>query len=259
MDTQPQQVYWDEIAEEYQRLTRISTDDFHFGPLLPGDLELQILPEITSGMSCLELGCGAAQNSIALARRGAVCTAIDISSHQIQHAAQLAAAAKVDIELHCLPLEETLDWPGGQYDLVHSVFALPFIADPEGFVRQGAAKVSPGGTFLLATAHPVFSGEWLEVEDEEMGIFLPSYFEPDDDLRQTSDGRIIGSSAYPISMISDWIHSAGLRNLRLWEPKPLPLDALDRAPYRSPAWADLHPKLAVAPVAVIYRAKAPRD
>jgi SAM-dependent methyltransferase len=109
MDTQPQQVYWDEIAEEYQRLTRISTDDFHFGPLLPGDLELQILPEITSGMSCLELGCGAAQNSIALARRGAVCTAIDISSHQIQHAAQLAAAAKVDIELHCLPLEETLD------------------------------------------------------------------------------------------------------------------------------------------------------
>ena len=53
---QPQQTYWDEIANDYQRLTSISTDDFHFAPLLPGDRQLGILPEISPGMRCLELG-----------------------------------------------------------------------------------------------------------------------------------------------------------------------------------------------------------
>jgi SAM-dependent methyltransferase len=254
MNTQPQEDYWNEIADDYQRLTHISTDDFHFGPLLPGDQQLDILPPITAGMRCLELGCGAAQNSIALAKRGGICTAVDISSKQLAHAERLAETEGVTLALHCCPLEDATAWPDGQYDLVHSVFALPFVAEPEEFIRQAASKVKPGGMLLLTTSHPLFSGEWLELEDEEMGIFLPSYFEPADDLRQTKDGRIIGSASYPISTVSEWIYAAGLRDLRLWEPRPLAQGELNSAPYFSPAWADLHPKLATTPVAAIYTA-----
>ena len=163
----------------------------------------------------------------------------------------------MDIDLRCLALEDLAAWPEVQYDLVHSVYALPFIADPETFIKRAAACVAPGGTFLLVTQHPVFSAEWLELEDEEMGLFMPSYFEPPEDIRQTSDGEIIGSAAYPISAISEWIHSAGLRDLRLWEPKPLPIETLDQAPYHSPAWIELHDKLSCAPVAIIFSATAP--
>ena len=254
-----QRTYWDQIADDYQRLTAIATDDFHFGPLLPGDRQLGILPEIAPGTTCLELGCGAAQNSIYLAKQGAACTAIDISPKQIEHARALAEQHGVSIDLGCLPLEDTDGWPEGPFDLVHSVYALPFIAEPEAFIRRAAESIAPGGTLVLATQHPVFAAEWLELEDEEMGLFLPSYFEPPDDLRETEAGEIIGSSAYPISTVSEWIHEAGLRNLRLWEPQPLPLEPLDTAPYHSPAWKELHPKLAAAPVSIIYRAEMPKQ
>ncbi len=254
----PQQTYWDQIADDYQRLTTISTDDFHFGPLLPGDSQLGILPAIAPGATCLELGCGAAQNSITLAKHGAVCTAIDISPAQIEHAKALSRQHDVDIDLRCLALEDGAAWPEARYDFVHSVYALPFVDDPEAFIKHATERVAPGGTLLIATQHPVFAAEWLELEDEEMGLFLPSYFEPPEDLRQTKDGKIIGSSAYPISTISKWLHAAGLRDLRLWEPEPLPIEALNQAPYQSPAWQELHPKLAAAPVSIIYRAEMPR-
>ncbi|MBL7012580.1 MAG: hypothetical protein ISR85_06605, partial [Kiritimatiellales bacterium] len=38
--------YWNDIAELYQKETRISTSDFHYGPLLPGDSQLELLPNI---------------------------------------------------------------------------------------------------------------------------------------------------------------------------------------------------------------------
>jgi 2-polyprenyl-3-methyl-5-hydroxy-6-metoxy-1,4-benzoquinol methylase len=253
--TQPQRSYWDQISGDYQALTTIATDDFHFGPLLPGNSTLGILPEIAVGTTCLELGCGAAQNSIFLASRGARCTAVDISAEQIKHAQLLGERHKVNLDLYCLPLEDTDAWPTGQFDLVHSVFALPFIANPEMFIKRAAESVAPGGTLILVTQHPIFAAEWLELEDAEMGLFLPSYFEPADDLRETQEGQIIGSSSYPVSTVSAQIHEAGLRDLQLWEPEPLPQERLREAPYHSPAWIELYPKLASAPVAVVYKAR----
>jgi SAM-dependent methyltransferase len=251
-----QQIYWDNIADDYQRLTNISTLDFHFGPLLPGDSELKILPEIRPEMRCFEAGCGAAQNSIYLAKHGAACTAVDVSPCQIEHARQLAHKNGVSISLLAGPLEEEQCWPTKEsFDLVHSVYALPFIATPQAFIQRAADLLVSGGTLVLATQHPVFCAEWLELEDEELGLFLPSYFEPPEDIRQNEDGSLIASRAYPIASISQWFWDAGLRNLRLWEPQPLPLTRIHQAPYHSPAWIELHPKLRAAPVSAIYRAE----
>ena len=72
--------YWEEIAAAYQTETVISTDDFHYGPLIAGDSTLKLLPETLEGLDCLEVGCGGAQNSIYLAKHGANCTAVDISA-----------------------------------------------------------------------------------------------------------------------------------------------------------------------------------
>jgi len=250
-----QKTYWDTISDDYQKLTTIKTSDFHFGPLLPGNSNLNILPEIKTGTTCLELGCGAAQNSIFLAKQGATCTAIDISPKQIKHANTLAEKHNVNISLDCFPLENGDAWPNQKFDLVHSVYTLAFIKNPEEFIKNAVDNLAPGGTFLLITKHPIFCAEWLELEDEEMGLFLPSYFEPIDDMRENSKGDLIISRSYPISTISNWIHKAGLQNLQIWEPQPLPVDKLESAPYHSPAWIDLHPKLSAAPVSIIYSAQ----
>ena len=54
--------YWDDLAEVYQKETRISTTDFHYGPLLPGDSTLQLLPSIGKNdpkhFQALEIGSG---------------------------------------------------------------------------------------------------------------------------------------------------------------------------------------------------------
>jgi cyclopropane fatty-acyl-phospholipid synthase-like methyltransferase len=253
----PQKIYWDSIADDYQKLTSISTDDFHFGPLLPGDSILKILPELPAGSTCLELGCGAAQNSIFLAKQGADCSAIDISPQQIEWARKLADANSVKIELSAAPLEEESAWPDRKFDRVHSVYALPFIEEPQHFIEMAASRLAPGGTLLLVTKHPMFCSETIELEDEETGLFMPSYFDPPEDIRSTPSGEIIASRAYPVSTVAHWIHAAGLRDLRIWEPEPLPKTELHKAPYYSPAWIEMHDKLATAPVSIIYTATIP--
>ena len=253
----PQQIYWDSIADDYQSLTSISTDEFHFGPLLPGNDKLNILPPISGSSTCLELGCGAAQNSIELAKLGADCTAIDISPRQIRRARELARLNDVEIELYSAPLENASAWPDKKFSLVHSVYALPFIEDPQTFIERAAASLTPGGTLLLVTKHPVFCAEPIETEDDEVGLFLPSYFDPPEDIRAAPSGEIIASRAYPIATVANWIYDAGLRNLRIWEPSPLPREHLTKAPYHSPAWIELYDKLTAAPVSIIYSAAIP--
>ena len=40
--TSPSRMYWDAAADLYQNQTRISCEDFHYGPLLPGDSDLRL-------------------------------------------------------------------------------------------------------------------------------------------------------------------------------------------------------------------------
>ena len=65
-----QRRYWDGLSARYQRVMEISTDDFHYGPQIPGESRLHLLPPLKSGMRALELGCGGGQNSVWLAKQG---------------------------------------------------------------------------------------------------------------------------------------------------------------------------------------------
>lgn len=272
--------YWNDLADHYQKQTRISTNDFHYGPLLPGDSTLALLPPIgktggqtlqglektvtavSSGFQCLEIGCGAGQNSIFLARQGAECTAIDISEKMLAHGRKLAKKEKVVVDFRSISMDslETFQHPlrpssfakastdksdtppregitqtplhkrsattdeAGLFDLIHSSYALPFSADPEKVLADSAALLKPGGTLLLTTGHPLYAGEWLDIGDGEDGVFLPDYFRPDPDVRMSMDNSTMNAAQYwPISQIVEWIHNAGLLIERLLEPAPMPI------------------------------------
>src|SRR5512139_1952386 len=60
--------------------------------------ELQVLGDVR-GRDILELGCGAAQWSIALAKAGARPVGLDLSEKQLEHARRHMAAAGVDFPL----------------------------------------------------------------------------------------------------------------------------------------------------------------
>ncbi len=259
IDPDSNRIYWDALADEYQASTRISTDDFHFGPLLPGNRELRVLPRDVASRTCLEIGCGGGQNSIYLAKQGARCTAIDISEQQLVHGRRLAATANVEVTFECRDMEKLADRGLGTFDLIHSTHALPFTACPERVVANAADMLGASGMMVLTLSHPVFAGEWLEVDGEGAGLFLRDYFHPAADVRFTGGGdSFIQSCAHPIGTTIDWLIQAGLAVESVLEPEPLPIPTmtktaiLERVPYDSAAWRELYEQIAHVPVVVIF-------
>ncbi len=252
--------YWDDLAELYQKETRISTDDFHYGPLLPGDSSLRLLPNTGKSFQCLEIGCGAGQNSIFLAKQGAHCIATDISEEQLAHGRKLADAEKVEVDFRRVSMDAMGDL--GAFDLIHSTYALPFSANPQKVIADAAAILKPGGTFLLTTGHPLYAGEWLDIGDGEDGLFLPDYFRPAPDVRMSLDDKTMSAAqTWPISTLAEWIHAAGLVVERLLEPAPMPIpdmseeEIIAKVPYDSADWRALYPQLARIPVVVIFKCR----
>jgi ubiquinone/menaquinone biosynthesis C-methylase UbiE len=258
--------YWDRIAAQYQEQTWIACDDFHYGPLLPGDRLLQLLPKPLSGLKCLELGCGGAQNSIYLATRGACCYAVDISAAQLRCARRLAAAHAIRCSLVQADLD-ALPWvPEPYFDIVHSSYALPFLSDQKRLIDRAAKLLQPGGLLLLATAHPLATAEWLELEDGERGAFIKNYYAPTRTVRR-QPGKSAQAVMQPVSLaaLSDWLDGAGLQLQRLLEPAPVARARTSRAaplsspppnvPYWSLAWEEHRSQLEHVPGVVIVKAR----
>ena len=253
--------YWNSIADDYHRITRISCADFHYGPQIPGESSLHLLPEFTAGMTALELGCGGAQNSIWLAKQGVVCTAMDISSSQLEHAAKLAKKNHTAIEFIRSPLETFQESVGDRkFDFVHSSHAMEFVEEPDAVIRNMVRCLKPGGSLMISTVHPLYNGDWIACECEEDGdeaenlgdgLFLTSYFEPPDDIRD-EEGQHVVSRAHPVSSWFKWLRAAGLDVVALEEPA-----AVEKAPYTSDDWADHDGELDEIPSTVIFLARLP--
>jgi len=256
--------YWDALAPAYQQQTRIDSTDFHLGPLLPSATALDLMPPVQPNWRCLEAGCGAAQNSIYLARQGATCCAVDVSGRQLARGRELATEAGVELALQRASLTDLPPELTG-FDFIHSVYALPFVEDPGAAVAHLAGRLRPGGWLLLSVGHPLFAGEWLELGDEGEGMYLPDYFRPPADVRVADDAQESCAVAryYPLAHWFTWLRRAGLQVTALAEPEPAPLPQLTpterhaRVPYDSEAWDDLYPVVAKVPVVAVFVAQRP--
>lgn len=251
--------YWDAIAGEYQRETRIRVDDFHYGPLVPGDRELGLLPPAVAGLRCLELGCGGAQNSIYLASQGAHCVACDLSREQLATAQRLSLEYQTHVALVQADLDHLPFAAGPCFDLIHSGYALPFVQEPARLIRAAAERLVSGGVLLLSTSHPLAMGEWLEVDEGETGVFTQNYFQPAKDWRQEGETEEV-CQAVPVSTLLEWFRAAGLVVERFLEPAPQPRSVLsdralrDQAPYWSEDWLERRDELSRIPFLIVIRA-----
>lgn len=262
-----QRRYWNGLADDYHRQTRIAADDFHYGPQIPGERRLQLLPPLRRGQRALELGCGGAQNSLWLARKGLDCTALDLSAAQLRHARRLACAQGVSLRLLRSPIESFAAVVEGRFDLIHSSHALEFVEHPGAVVSAAAERLKPGGALVVSTDHPLYHGDWIDgiyeeeapagaAEEAARGLFLTNYFSPPDDVRE-SDGRVeVVAHAHPVSAWVRWILAAGLELTHLEEPAAVP--ATETPPYTSDDWAVPDGELDAIPGTLILVARKPR-
>lgn len=118
---------------------------------IPED-ELNMLGDV-AGKDVLELGCGAAEWSRALARRGARVTGLDSSQQRLAHARQAVEDEGLPVTLiHASA--ESIPLPDASFDLVVADWGAPSFADPHLFVPEVARVLRFGGVFTFSGATP---------------------------------------------------------------------------------------------------------
>lgn len=154
------------FCKNYLRNIQISTEDVHYGYLSPGEKELGLLgpTQNLKGKWIVEIGCGAAQNCIALAKWGANCTGIDISDAMLQIGRKLVKKEKVDIELICddarnlVELLKRSRYGHKKVSIFISSFAISFIChdivELLNLFKTVRQNIDPQGLFVFCFSHP---------------------------------------------------------------------------------------------------------
>lgn len=148
---------WDARSRQYQRETRKAgmyvTDEIEWGPNAFPEAEVRALGPLR-GKDVLEVGCGAAQFGIALARKGARITGIDVSREQLAAARRNVAAAGVAYRLERGNAEDLSRFRPRSFDLVVSDFAAGFL-DLDRLLPQVRRVLRPGGRVVLSWTSPI--------------------------------------------------------------------------------------------------------
>jgi len=240
--------YWENIVEQYQRESDISCTDFHYGPLIPGDRVLKLLPEYLKDLNCLEIACGGAQNSIYLAKNGARCTALDSSKAQITYAKKLAQENSTDINLKLMSMEE-ISPQLGNFDLIHSAYGFNFSSSFNDVIAISHELLNDNGVLIFSIPHPLFSGEFLELDDES-GLFIKEYFDIEPEQRFDEDGKeTIRSYFYSFDEITSILAENNFLIERICEP-----ELCDNPPYASELWEEYREQMQSFPGTLIIKA-----
>jgi ubiquinone/menaquinone biosynthesis C-methylase UbiE len=96
------------------------------------------------GKLLLDLGCGAGENSVYFAKKGARCVATDYSPGMVEVALELAARNGVEIEGRTANAM-ALDFPDNTFDFVYASNLLHHIPDPIIALKEMHRVLKPGG------------------------------------------------------------------------------------------------------------------
>ncbi len=139
--------------------------------------EIELLGDV-HGLRMVHLLCNSGNDTLSLARLGAIVTGVDISDEAITFAQRLSDESGIPATFE---RSDVFDWLAGaaqrdaRFDIVYSSYgAVHWIADL-GIWMSGIARViEPGGSFVLVDFHPaerMFDREWNHVG---------SYFPPEE-------------------------------------------------------------------------------
>ena len=191
--------HWNLSAKDYQNATQISTDVIHYGPYCPNEDELKLLGDV-KGKKIIELGCGGAQNSIALAKRGAICTGVDMSQEQLKFAKELAKSNKVEIYFIEGDIENLEMIEDDIFDIAISAIAFDWLQDLKKGFNECFRILKNGGILVFSIIHPFFIR--LGESPKDLKI-VSSYFERIDNFKESTGVMI----SFLIPTIGDVINN----------------------------------------------------
>lgn len=121
----------------------------------------------------LELGCGAARWSVALAQQGARVVGLDVSRERLRQAREASREGRRAISL-VQASGEQLPFRPGSFDLAFSDWGAMTFGDPLRTIPEARRVLRPGGRLAFATASP-----WRELSRNRATDRLePRLFQP---------------------------------------------------------------------------------
>jgi len=243
---------WNSMADNYQRLSEISVKDIHLSPLGEGEESLKIIKDF-KGKRFLELGCGAAQNTNACARKGGWGVGVDASIQQLNHAQRLK---NPNHNLELIRGDITsLDWIKTEtFDWILSMFAIEFVSNIDEFFAAAYRILRPNGRILFSTVHPLSSFEW---DTSENAVIAHDYFNPPVEIwaNEDDDQKELNLTIFrTIEEVVGSVLNQGFKILRLLEPRALSTQDSDSSPYKGPYWEPYRERLERIPFALVIEA-----
>ena len=166
---------WNNHALRYFKKSNFSYKIIDFGDArYATDDDLKLIPDV-HGKSILELGCGGANVGIALAKRGAKVTCVDISSVHLDVAKQKAQEHHVEIDFIESSIEKLDFSQFEKFDIVISICALQYVPNLSVTFEKVYNSLHRSGCFIFSTNDPVFysvASKFLWNEEN----LQPSYF-----------------------------------------------------------------------------------
>jgi ubiquinone/menaquinone biosynthesis C-methylase UbiE len=195
------------------------------------------------GKRVLELGCGAAQCSIAFAKQGATAIGVDFSAQQLAAARRLCVQEEVKVELRLGDLADLAFLRADSIDVVFSANAFGFVEDLNRVFRQVHRVLKVGAPLVFSLPHPSYA--LLDGEGDEPLVIRRSYFDTRPTAREI-DGVTFTEYHHTMADIYMGLARSSYRVDLVLEPDPV------RDGQRSAQWRDA---FLVVPHTLIVRAR----
>ncbi len=229
---------WDATSDEYQAQHHEQLEQYPqaWGIWSLPESELQLLGDVDQ-RDVLEYGCGGAQWSIALARRGARCTGLDNSARQLTHAQAAIDRYSVSVKLVHGYAEHT-PFADSSFDIVFCDHGAMSFVDPERTVPEVSRILRRGGIFAFSVEHPIHAITWSDSLDAPSRTLHRSYFALGRQETMT-DGGV--TYVRPIAAYIALLIANGFNVENLLEPRPPHRATTTYQNFASPEWAGEFP------------------
>jgi len=152
---------WNRISEDYQRRSKIPTDDVYYGDFIQSEKELKLIGD-AKGRRVLEIGCGGGQNSIVLAKQGAIVSGIDLSGKQIAYARVLAKREHMKVDFSIGDMQDLSRFSDASFDIVVTAVSLLYVESLDRTFSEVYRVLKNGGVFLFSEGHPFAEGKLIQ-------------------------------------------------------------------------------------------------
>lgn len=158
-------------------IEKAQTNDFRLYYIMP--YTLQKLGKV-KGKQILDLACGEGGYSRALAKQGAIVTAVDCSKTFINYVTNKAQEENLKINTLCRNANKLTDIPDGTYDIVLCSMMLMDVEDLYGTLKEIHRVLKTDGKVFISILHPCFKpkeSKWTS-EDDKIKVLVSDYFTP---------------------------------------------------------------------------------